>query len=420
MADFIDFEAQEVDEENEIVMISDDDDEQVKNGENEVSDFIDNSEVDNNDPSFYRTIENNELQNVGNVDEILEEELEQSYIDAESLDLSNNCKSDEELEPEINFAGSDKRFQAFIETFFPKDKQLTLKEAILYSVRFDQTTSTNECSNEQLFEVNQDFNIKLADDLKIELDLRRFYEICLNINEVLIQHNYFLRVYELKKKFREVRLKTVQEKKILRELCSCIKPKFDGFDVVTVQFRRELRKNFKPIDIIYKPVQKKTDPIYCFTSSDISKSYRSICANSKTEIPRTGFAWQCYYCSKFYARKDRFKKHIEACSGIPGIVYNFHTKSLITFEDNLKNKGDLPMTFYFDLETTAPTDNCYNPEKKEMFVVSYVIVVAFHPDLKFKKVICKRSYGHSLHKLNSLSYFTEDQLKFCNTVTLSN
>ena len=53
MADFIDFEAQEVDEENEIVMISDDDDEQVKNGENEVSDFIDNSEVDNNDPSFY-------------------------------------------------------------------------------------------------------------------------------------------------------------------------------------------------------------------------------------------------------------------------------------------------------------------------------------------------------------------------------
>ena len=95
MADFIDFEAQEVDEENEIVMISDDDDEQVKNGENEVSDFIDNSEVDNNDPSFYRTIENNELQNVGNVDEILEEELEQSYIDAGSLDLSNNCESDE-------------------------------------------------------------------------------------------------------------------------------------------------------------------------------------------------------------------------------------------------------------------------------------------------------------------------------------
>ena len=126
MADFIDFETREVDEGNEIVMISDDDNEQAKNGENEVIDFIDNSEVDNNDPSFYQTIENNELQNLGNVDEILEEELEQSYTDAGSLDLSNNCESDEELKPEINFAGSDKRFQALIETFFPKDKQFTL------------------------------------------------------------------------------------------------------------------------------------------------------------------------------------------------------------------------------------------------------------------------------------------------------
>ena len=78
MAEFINFEAQEVDEENEIVMVSDD--EQVENGENEVSDFIDNSEVDNNGPLLYWTIENNGLQNVGNADEILQEELEQSYV----------------------------------------------------------------------------------------------------------------------------------------------------------------------------------------------------------------------------------------------------------------------------------------------------------------------------------------------------
>ena len=91
---------------------------------------------------------------------------------------------------------------------------------------------------------------------------------------------------------------------------------------------------------------------------------------------------------------------------------------MIAFEDNLKNKGDLPMTFYFDLETTAPTDNCYDPEQKETFVVSYVIIVAFHPNLNLKKLICERSYVHSLHKLNSLSYLTKDQLKFSNTVTL--
>ena len=29
--------------------------------------------------------------------------------------------------------------------------------------------------------------------------------------------------------------------------------------------------------------------------------------------------------------------------------------NLITFEDNFKSKGDMPMAMYFDFETTAPT-----------------------------------------------------------------
>ena len=76
------------------------------------------------------------------------------------------------------------------------------------------------------------------------------------------------------------------------------------------------------------------------------------------------------------------------------------------------------MTFYFDLETTAPTDNCYDLEQKEMIVVSYVIIVAFHPDLKMKKIICERSYGHSLIKLNTIDYLSKDQIKFCQATTL--
>ena len=54
MAEFIDFEAKEADE--KIITISDD---EVK--EDEVSDFIDNSVQNDEDPSFYCAIENNEL-----------------------------------------------------------------------------------------------------------------------------------------------------------------------------------------------------------------------------------------------------------------------------------------------------------------------------------------------------------------------
>ena len=44
------------------------------------------------------------------------------------------------------------------------------------------------------------------------------------------------------------------------------------------------------------------------------------------------------------------------------------------------------MAIYFDFETTAPTDNCFDPEQKKMFVMSYVLIVAFHPHLKLRKI----------------------------------
>ena len=39
---------------------------------------------------------------------------------------------------------------------------------------------------------------------------------------------------------------------------------------------------------------------------------------------------------------------IENCSGVPGIIYNFNNKSLITSEDNFKSKEDMPMAMYSD------------------------------------------------------------------------
>ena len=47
-----------------------------------------------------------------------------------------------------------------------------------------------------------------------------------------------------------------------------------------------------------------------------------------------------------------------------------------------------------------------------MFVVSYVLIVAFHPALNLNIIIIQRSYAHSLEQLTSLNYFSEDQMKF--------
>ena len=72
--------------------------------------------------------------------------------------------------------------------------------------------------------------------------------------------------------------------------------KFDGFEIVSIQCRRELRQKFTPIDVIYKPVMRKTDPIHCFATLDNAKSYYSVCSNNtKSELSRAGYAYNCYY-----------------------------------------------------------------------------------------------------------------------------
>ena len=133
---------------------------------------------------------------------------------------------------------------------------------------------------------------------------------------------------------------------------------------------------------------------------------------NKNEKIRHRTTFQCYFCSNYYGRKHKFNRHIKNCTWRPGYVYNSNTQNLLTFQENLKFKQDIPLTAYIDFETTTPTDGCLNPENKKTTAVSYVIIFAFHPLLQIDHVIIERSFGHSNLKLCSLNYLTSEQLKF--------
>ena len=198
---------------------------------------------------------------------------------------------------------------------------------------------------------------------------------------------------------------------IVRQLSNCINEKYNSFHVISIEYSKKLRTKFKPINIIYKPIKSPEKKVLCFSSNDISKSYRNSCGATSDKVSHW-FAFECYYCGKFFAKADKQKRHIENCIGAPGIIYNFNNKNLITFKDYFKSKGAIPMAIYFDFKTTAPTDNSFDPEQKKMFVRSYVLIVAFHPHLKLRKIIVQRSYGPTLHKLTTLDYLTNDEMKF--------
>ena len=131
-------------------------------------------------------------------------------------------------------------------------------------------------------------------------------------------------------------MKNSKDQKIVRKLSSCNRVKFDSYNIISSEFSRKVRRHFTPINIIYKPVKKKNDKILCHSTTDTSKAYRSSC-NSNGKI-KHGFAYECFYCSKFFVRHDRFTRHVKTCSGVPGVVYNFRTQNLLTFEEKLKYK----------------------------------------------------------------------------------
>ena len=55
-------------------------------------------------------------------------------------------------------------------------------------------------------------------------------------------------------------------------------------------------------------------------------------------MSRAHKCYQCYYCNKYFILETRQKRHMENCSGRPGVVYNFNNQHLISHQDNFHAK----------------------------------------------------------------------------------
>ena len=70
---------------------------------------------------------------------------------------------------------------------------------------------------------------------------RDFDQMCFELNEVLNESSMFLRIYELKDKFRYLFHEQKQKKKVIRKNSACIKNKFNGF-TMTLSNSSEIEK----------------------------------------------------------------------------------------------------------------------------------------------------------------------------------
>ena len=401
------------------------DEDQVENEEKEEDEgnsFYDNEFID--DESQFEDQNFSDYYGFTNVQRSYDDAIQDSLSDFDFSQEASNYNFDDNEENFDEFQDFETKIKKFKKNlFFPHELQNenSFLCSILYAVRYHFTKKFDTVDDDEIEkDIGNIFEeiFPLKDFLKLDLNISKFEEQCYTINHILSKNNLFLRVFEQKNKFRYITNTTKEKKKIIREISSCVKEKFNGFLIIRIEFDQKKRREFLPIDIVYKPVKNQNEIINCFFTDKIHLAYRTSYTDGTKNALKPTSAFKCYFCTKFSCRKERFEKHLECCNGKAGFVYNFDTQNILTFEENLKLKHDIPLTAYIDFETTAPTDKMLDPESCKMRAVSYAIIFAFHPHLKLNRIIIERSFGHSLLKLTTIDYLTNEQLKFHDPINL--
>ena len=109
-------------------------------------------------------------------------------------------------------------------------------------------------------------NLKLKKySLQLDLSLSTFETQCHLFNDLLMEKNLLLRVYEFRKKFCYLIKKIPRGKNtVQRELSACVEEHFNGFNLVKRLTENSIRQLYKLIDIVCKPISDINQIINCF------------------------------------------------------------------------------------------------------------------------------------------------------------
>ena len=123
--------------------------------------------------------------------------------------------------------------------------QYSFYYTILYAIRYKLKNKKEECQNkDQLKEdLGNLYNtlLNLKENLRLDLDIQSFENQCYSVNELLNKTRLFLRVYQLKKKFCCLIKQNSEKTTVLKESSGCFMKKFNGFNIVHIEFSKKLR-----------------------------------------------------------------------------------------------------------------------------------------------------------------------------------
>ena len=157
---------------------------------------------------------------------------------------------------------------------------------------------------------------------------------------------------------------------------------------------------------------KENKSIDCFFASKIYLGFRTTVKKSRKggSVLNHTHAKQCHCCNNYFVKSNKkMEKYLACSSGKAGFTFSFDNGKIVDYRDHYKNLGDLPFTIYYDFETTIGSVVFFDAK---MYVVTYCMVAAFHPDLKVSRLVIFGSYNQNENALTSLSHFQALEFNF--------
>ena len=229
--------------------------------------FIDDSDQEEEeDRSFYRDLNNTDnyprfVNQTRNPVKVKNEPEEDYYGEDDMPELYGP-----ENREEVNFDLKATRFKNS-SVYFPNVENHFFK-AVIYDIIHDKLNGENvelenakETLGDKVFlKLNQ-----IEGSVILDSSIFGFFERCCLINEILYVHNYFLRFYERRNKFRyQLRQKLKTKNEMRKELLSCAIQKFNGYELLRNHLNYGQRKDFITIEIVYEPTLDTKKTIFFF------------------------------------------------------------------------------------------------------------------------------------------------------------
>ena len=185
-------------------------------------------------------------------DEVLREVAREESLAAQHMEASNyNEYMHEETEID-DFEMTERKRNKFSETLknpvLEQTNENSFYSALLFAIKFNKTNDFDYYEEDQLKEkIGEDLYLNLEqkkDICVLNLNKNDFDDMCFEINEILIKEKLFLRVYELKDKFRYIFHDNNKKKEVIRKVSACIKEKFNGFFIAMPLLAKKQKRRF--------------------------------------------------------------------------------------------------------------------------------------------------------------------------------